>query len=144
MTMSSGRPDVPGPPARGDTRKQRALRVRGDATDVDRAMACLYAIDGLAVRAGDAANVLLVDYDLRRHRLRTIEALLQAAGVKLEGSTIRRMQRALIHFAEDTEVRNLRQPERLLKKSSEVYVKAYEGHPHGDHDDTPPELREYR
>lgn len=144
MTMSSGRPEVPRPSARGDTRKQRALRVRGGATDADRAMACLHAIDGLAVRTGDAANVLLVDYDLRTHRLRAIEALLQAAGVKLESSTIWRVQRALIHFAEDTEVRNLRQPQRLLKKSSEVYVKAYEGHPHGDHDDTPPELREYR
>jgi hypothetical protein len=52
--------------------------------------------------------------------------------------------RALIVFSEETELDNLQQPERLIKKSNEVYIKAYEHHPHGDHDDTPPDVREYK
>ena len=36
----------------------------------------------------------------------------------------------------------MRMPQRLIKKSNEIYVKAWEHHAHGDHDDTPLELRE--
>jgi hypothetical protein len=50
----------------------------------------------------------------------------------------------VLYFCEDTQMRNLRQPERLIKKSNEIYVKAWQHHPHGDHDDTPAELRDYR
>jgi len=38
----------------------------------------------------------------------------------------------------------MRCPQRLIKQSHEVYVKAWGAHLHGDHDDTPQELRDYK
>jgi hypothetical protein len=32
----------------------------------------------------------------------------------------------------------------MKRSSQEAYGKAWEQHPHGDHDDTPPEWREYK
>lgn len=53
--------------------------------------------------------------------------------------------RALIYYVEETQLHNLDAPERPLKKSQhEAYTHAWERHPHGDHDDTPPEWREYK
>ncbi len=53
--------------------------------------------------------------------------------------------RALIYYVEETQLHNLDAPDRLLKKSQhEAYTHAWERHPHGDHDDTPPEWREYK
>ena len=51
----------------------------------------------------------------------------------------------LIYYVEDTQLHNIGAPEKRLKRSaSEAYVKAWEHHPHGDHDDTPPEWRDYK
>ncbi len=53
--------------------------------------------------------------------------------------------RALIYYVEETQLHNLEAPHKPLKRSqSEAYTHAWERHPHGDHDDTPPEWREYR
>jgi len=49
-----------------------------------------------------------------------------------------------VYFCEETQMRNMRVPERLIKKSHLVYSKAWEHHPHGDRDDTPAELRQDR
>jgi hypothetical protein len=55
------------------------------------------------------------------------------------------MIRALIYYVEETQLHNLEAPDRLLKKSqNEAYTHAWERHLHGDHDDTPPEWREYK
>jgi hypothetical protein len=36
-------------------------------------------------------------------------------------------------------------PEHVTKKNeSEVFAQVYEHHPHGNHDDTPKDLREYK
>ena len=51
----------------------------------------------------------------------------------------------LFRSVEDTQLHNMGAPEKRLKRSSqEAYVHAWEHHPHGDHDDTPPEWREYK
>jgi hypothetical protein len=49
-----------------------------------------------------------------------------------------KLMRTVVYFCEETQMRNMRVPERLIKKSHEVYSKAWEHHPHGDHDETPP------
>jgi hypothetical protein len=69
---------------------------------------------------------------------------LQVQGFHLDGSLLAKIIRALVYFCEDTELHNLRCPQRLIKQSHEVYIKAWDHHLHGDHDDTPPELREYK
>jgi C-terminal processing protease CtpA/Prc len=52
--------------------------------------------------------------------------------------------RALVYFTEETQLSNLKEPARLIKQSNQVYIKAWEHHPHGDRDDTPVEAREDR
>ena len=66
------------------------------------------------------------------------------AGFHLDRSLLIRLHRALIYYVEDTQVHNLRSPERLIKQSHEVYIQAYAHHLHGDRDETPPELREFK
>ena len=70
--------------------------------------------------------------------------LLRDAGFALENSLYIKLVRALVYFSEETQRHNLLSPERLIKQSNEVYIQAWNHHVHGDHDDTPPELREYK
>lgn len=90
-------------------------------------------------------RAVAVDYELQQHTLQELEAHLEDKGYHLDNTLMSKLTRALIHYVEDTQLHNLGAPEKLLKKSSqEAYVKAWEHHPHGDHDDTPPEWREYK
>ncbi|MBP9714149.1 MAG: hypothetical protein KBD60_10730 [Sterolibacterium sp.] len=107
--------------------------------------ALLDGIEGLTVLRVNADGLgLEVRYDLSDYTLAGLENALASQGYSLRRSLYRRLERALIHFWEETQLRNMRLPQRLLKKSNEVYVKAWEHHPHGDHDDTPADLREER
>ena len=66
-------------------------------------------------------------------------------GFHLDNTLMSKLTRALIYYVEDTQLHNMDAPERRMKRSSqEAYGKAWEQHPHGDHDDTPPEWREYK
>lgn len=86
-----------------------------------------------------------VAYDLHYHSLEELETALEDKGFHLECSLLNKLIRALIYYVEETEIHNLDAPTRLLKKSqNEAYTQAWERHPHGDHDDTPPEWREYK
>lgn len=90
-------------------------------------------------------RAVAVNYELQQHTLQELEAHLEDKGYHLDNTLMSKLTRALIHYVEDTQLHNLGAPEKLLKKSSqEAYVKAWEHHPHGDHDDTPPEWREYK
>lgn len=106
----------------------------------------LEGIEGLTVLRLEA-NCLQISYDLARYTLAGLENALQNQGYPVQFKQpgfFRQLQRQLIHFWEETQVRNLSVPQRLLKKSNEAYVHAWEQHLHGDRDDTPPELREER
>jgi hypothetical protein len=86
-----------------------------------------------------------VDYDLRDHTLEELENHLEDKGYHLDNTLLSKLTRALIHYIEETQVHNLGAPEKRIKRSAqEAYVKAWEQHPHGDHDETPPEWREYK
>lgn len=90
-------------------------------------------------------RAVAVDYELQQHTLQELEAHLEDKGYHLDNTLLSKLTRALIHYVEDTQLHNLGAPEKLLKSSSqEAYVKAWEHRPHGDHDDTPPEWREYK
>jgi hypothetical protein len=90
-------------------------------------------------------RAVAVDYELQQHTLQELEAHLEDKGYHLDNTLMSKLTRALIHYVEDTQLHNLGAPEKLLKKSSQkAYVQAWEQHPHGDHDDTPPEWREYK
>jgi len=86
-----------------------------------------------------------VAYDLHDHSLEELEAALENTGFHLDSTLMSKLMRALIYYVEETQLHNLGAPDRLLKKSqNEAYTHAWERHPHGDHDDTPPEWREYK
>ena len=102
-------------------------------------------IEHLEVEPHVERRTVGVAYDLHEHSLQEIEGELEDKGYHLDTALLSKMMRALIYYVEETQLHNLDAPDRLLKKSQhEAYTHAWERHPHGDHDDTPPEWREYK
>lgn len=111
----------------------------------EQAQRSLRLVRGLHVaRHPDRPNSLLIAYSVLDHSLELIEDALRDAGFHLDNTLYVKLLRAVVYFCEETQRHNLESPERLIKKSNEVYVQVYEHHLHGDHDDTPPEFREYK
>lgn len=100
-------------------------------------------LDGLEVRQFDSKCHILVTYSLTEYSLEALENALAAQGFHLDNSLFQKIRRALVYYSERVQLENLRAPEHLLK-SRKIFVEIYEHHPHGDHDDTPLEWREYR
>lgn len=124
------------------TRKHREIRFNKlRPWQVEQARALLERLDYLEVAPGTLVNSLSVWYEITDYTMEGLETALINQGFHLENTLYCKIIRALVYFSEDTQLRNMSQPERLIKKSHEVYSKAWEHHPHGDHDDTPPDLR---
>ena len=124
------------------THKQREIRFdHARPEQIEQARLMLAGLDGLRVKPGHRDHALVVDYAITDYTLQSLETALIRQGFHLDNSLVHQMARAVIYYCEDTQLRNLRQPERLIKKSNEVYSQAWDRHPHGDHDETPPELR---
>jgi hypothetical protein len=111
---------------------------------VERALAVLQAMPHLSARLAPHDGMISLSYELAHFSLRSIEEHLLAQGFHLDDSFVAKMLRSLTHFREETQMRNAAMPQRLIKQSNQVYVKAYEHHQHGDHDDTPMELRDIK
>ena len=125
--------------------KQREIRfVSLPPGQAERALRSLRLLKGLRVRVGERPDSLVVSYSVLDHSLETLENGLREAGFHLDNSLYMRLMRTLVYFCEETQRHNLESPERLIKQSNEVYVTVYDQHPHGDHDDTPAEFREYK
>lgn len=102
-------------------------------------------LDELEVAPKTEKRVVGVGYELQQHTLQELEEHLEDKGYHLDNTLLSKLTRALIHYVEDTQLHNLDAPEKRLKRTAqEAYVHAWEHHPHGDHDDTPPEWREYK
>jgi hypothetical protein len=124
------------------TRKHREIRfAKLPPGQVERARVLLERLSGLVVVTGALPISVAIWYEIEDHTLEELEGALRHEGFHLDSSLFAKLIRALVYYAEETQLRNLRGPQRLIKKSHEVYSKAWEHHPHGDHDDTPPELR---
>jgi hypothetical protein len=127
------------------TRKHRELRFNKlRSWQVEQAKAMLAGLDRLEVAPGLLPNSISVWYEITDYTMEGLESALIAQGFHLENTLYCKMIRALVYFCEETQLRNMRQPERLIKKSNEIYSKAWDHHPHGDHDDTPVDLRQDR
>jgi hypothetical protein len=110
-----------------------------------RAFELLKGLEGLRVEPGSQTNSLLVSYSLRDYSMEGLETALTREGFHLDGSIWHSIGRTLVHYCEEVQYHNLSTPERKTKsREREIFVNAYEHHPHGDHDDTPEELREYK
>ena len=127
-------------------RKERTIRFSEiPPGQVAEAAAFLGGLPGLEIRFGAQPLCLELAYDLLDYSLEDLENTLIDKGFHLDSTLLTKMMRALFYYVEETEMHNLEAPEHLLKKpQNEAYVQAWERHSHGDHDDTPPEWREYK
>ena len=102
-------------------------------------------MEEVAVEPKYEKRSLGVAYDLQQHTLKEIDEHLVDKGYHLDNTLLTKLTRALIYYVEETQVHNIGAPEKRLKRSEqEAYVKAWEQRPHGDHDDTPLEWRDYK
>lgn len=129
-----------------DLKKQREILFsRFPPGQVPEAADDLKRMEEVEVAAKSEKRAVEVTYELQLHTLEELENHLEDKGFHLDNTLMSKLTRALIHYVEDTQLHNLGAPEKRLKRSAEeAYVKAWEQRPHGDHDDTPPEWREYK
>ena len=129
-----------------DAIKHRDLVFTDDPPgQVERAFALLSGLEGLKVERGNERNCLHIIYSLLDYSLEGLEHALAQQGFHLDGGALGQISKKLTYYREEVEYHNLNVPELHGRaRRSEVFAKAYEHHLHGDHDDTPPELREYK
>lgn len=112
---------------------------------IARAFQLLSGLPGCKVEHVDIPHALRVSYNLRHYTLEGLENGLAEEGFHLDHSPLHSIARQIIYYCEDTLCHNLDIPVYPTKKNErEVFIKAYDHVLHGDHDDTPPELRDYR
>ncbi|MBM5572030.1 MULTISPECIES: hypothetical protein [Deefgea] len=99
-------------------------------------------IVGVTVQAYPSEHRVSVQYSVSEHTLLKLETILMDAGFHLDNHILQKIKRALAHYCEEVQCDNLNIPEHNIK-SRDVYAKVWEKHPHGDHDETPEELRRY-
>ncbi len=87
---------------------------------------------------------LVIKYSILEYSQEILESSLQTAGFHLDTALLPKLKRALTYYCERTEQHNLASPQRLIKQSNQVYIQAYDLHLHGDHDDTPLDLRDIK
>ncbi|MBE9609885.1 hypothetical protein [Chitinilyticum piscinae] len=127
----------------GELLKQREIVFYHLPTDqAVQAARYLGRLPGVIAQAHPEKHSITVSYQITEHTLESLENGLLAAGFHLDGSIMQKIRRALAHYCEDVQRDNLDIPEHNIK-TRDVYVKVWEHHPHGDHDDTPEELRRY-
>lgn len=115
------------------------------AGQLERAQTLLAGLEKLKVAPGIEANSLRISYSLRDYALEGLEAALKKAGFCFKENLLDKLGKKLIFYVEEVQYHNLNTPEHLTKSNTPaVFAKLYENHPHGDHDDTPKELREYK
>jgi hypothetical protein len=115
------------------------------AGQIERAYALLFGLEKLRVEKGATPHSLRISYSLRDYSLEGLEAALKKAGFCFKENLLNKLSKTLIYYCEGVQYHNLNTPEHLTKSNSPVvFAKLYENHPHGDHDDTPKELREHK
>jgi len=126
--------------------KQRELVFSPEPADqVARAYLLLQGLTNCEVECSSKPNTLLVRYNLHNYTLEGLERALEKEGFHLDHSVLRSIGRKIIYYCEDTTCHNMDIPDHPTKKrEKEVFIKAYDQHLHGDHDNTPPESRKYK
>lgn len=115
------------------------------AGQLERAQVLLAGLSNLRVEKGAEPNSLRISYSLREYSLEGLEAALKNAGFCFKENLLNKLSKQLIYYCEEVQYHNLNTPAHLTKSNPPViFAKLYENHPHGDHDDTPKELRENR
>jgi hypothetical protein len=110
----------------------------------ENAFRILSGIDKLTVKLRENGHGITVTYNLLDYTLQGLESALINQGFVLNRGLIVKAKRAIIHYEEETQLANLREPTLQDRKKKEIFTHVYEHHKHGDQDDTPPEWREYK
>ena len=131
-------------PEHGSVKRREIRFTKMPPDQAKRASELLAGLEYLEVARGPHVRGITVRYDLLDYTCEGLEKALRNLGYHLDNSLYCKIVRAIVHCTEETQLRNLKEPARLIKQSNQVYIKAYQHHPHGDHDDTPAELREDR
>lgn len=127
--------------------KQRLIVFSSEpAGQLVRAHQLLSGMLGCKVEYDKAPNALRISYSLANYTLEGLEQALVNEGFVLDHSSLlSSIERKIIYYCEDTICHNMDTPVHPTKMNErEVFVKAYGQESHGDQDDTPPELRDYR
>ncbi|GHD65532.1 hypothetical protein [Jeongeupia chitinilytica] len=119
-----------------------ALAPGTSAAQAAHAADLLTQLPGVSASLASNACVLRVRYALSTCTLAELEAVLAASHIGLDQRALQKLKRTLAHYADDVERDNLDLPEHNVK-TRDVYARVWDQHPHGDHDDTPDELRRY-
>jgi hypothetical protein len=110
-----------------------------------RAYHILSGLPDCKIEYSNTPNALHVSYSLRHYTREGLENGLTEEGFQLDRSPLHVITRRIIYYCEDTICHNLNIPAYPTKKNErEVFVQVYDHEPHGDRDDTPPELRDYK
>lgn len=110
---------------------------------VDRAQAFLSELPALeVVRKGPL--LIEVSYCVQDHSLEAIETALTRLGCHLEATLLIRIKRALYYYTESVQRANMQLPETHSKDYSLAHAEVWSKRPHGDHDETPSEWRQYK
>jgi hypothetical protein len=86
---------------------------------------------------------LQIEYCITDHCLEDIETLLWSQGFHLEGTLLIRIKRNLVYYCERVQRENLGKPAPRTKNYP-AHIEAWTKRPHGDHDATPSEWRQYK
>lgn len=115
------------------------------AGQIGHALELLSGLDKLQVEKISGTNCLRIGYSLREYSLEGLEIALKKAGFCFEENLLDKLSKKVIYYCEEVQYHNLNTPEHLTKsKTPAVFARLYEKYPHGDYDETPKELREYK
>lgn len=124
--------------------KERILVFADEPADqVEQAYTLLSGLNNFEVERAPTSRHLRIRYSVVHYSLEGLQKALRKEGFVFDFSLLDRFKHTLIHYCEDVQYHNLKTPEpRTKNNSQEVFVKAYEQHPHGDHVDISPESSE--
>lgn len=126
-----------------DTQKRRELIFHHlPPGQVERALVLLADLPGLSVVRLEE-HTLILEYDVADYTLEDLEAALGNQGFHLRATILIRIKRALAYHCERVQRQNMNKPEPRTK-NYQAYMEAWEHRPHGDHDETPEEWRQYK
>jgi len=109
---------------------------------VERALALLAGLPGLTVSQSGPLT-LQIAYCVGDYSLQDLETALAAQGFHLEASLLIRIRRTLAYYSERVQRENMGRPEPRTK-NYQAHMEAWTKRPHGDHDETPAEWRQYK
>ncbi|MDD3884915.1 MAG: hypothetical protein PHW66_08310 [Gallionella sp.] len=129
-----------------DLDKQRDLIFSADRPEqAEQAYLLLSGLPNCTVERGSTPNSLRIRYSLYDYTLEGLESALAGEGFQLDNSLLHSIGRKIIYYCEDTTCHNMDIPVHPTKQNQRgVFIKAWEEQPHGDRDETPTELRDYK